>query len=52
MRQQVRSMQYSMQHSVLCLFQVGLTVPVGRGVERTRTSRDAGTYLEAVRGWI
>ncbi len=25
-RHQVRSIQHSMQHSVLCLFQVGLTV--------------------------
>jgi len=25
-RHQVQSIQYSMQHSVLCLFQVGLTV--------------------------
>jgi hypothetical protein len=26
MRHKVQSIQYSMQHSVLCLFQVGLTV--------------------------
>ena len=42
-RHQVQSIQHSMLHSVLCLclFQVGLTVPVGR-VSRRRIDRVYG----------
>ena len=37
MRQQVPSTQHSMQPSVLRLFQVGLTVLVGRGIQLVRS---------------
>jgi hypothetical protein len=42
MRHQVRSIQ----HSVLCLFQVGLTVPGRPGVTNA-DQQDPGPYLEA-----
>ena len=52
-RHQVQSIQHSMQHSVLCLFQVGLTVPVGRvysqlaaGQERHGKGSDTSSLRE------
>ena len=52
-RHQVQSIQHSMQHSVLCLFQVGLTVlgrPNDRGVGGV-PGRTGGTPIPTWREW-